>query len=141
MGLLSLLILSFLGLASAIQTLPPVRWPQAGYGGFSILQAPKVIYIDAEFAETRDSEGLTLIPPSSREFAETFRQDLEDLYHCKWSIRTTTKISKGTRGIVLGEFRGSANQVRYENGAPTKEGYELEVTDEMIYIGMIPNAL
>ncbi|KAF2865483.1 putative beta-N-hexosaminidase [Massariosphaeria phaeospora] len=123
------------GVAAALQPLPPVQWTSsnASSGGFSISEAPKTIYIASAFADHADTEGLTLIPPTASEFAETFRQDLNQLFGTKWTVETVETFPES--GIFLGEFRGDASQLTYENGIETEEGYELEVTSESIFVG------
>lgn len=129
------LALSLIGLVSALQPLPPVRWErnQSVGGGFSLQDVTKTVYIDREFANVRDSEGLTLIPPSAREFASTFVQDITSLFGGNWTLQEVDNLP--TSGIILGPIRGNSGQLTYENGSPTEEGYELSIISDTIYIG------
>jgi hexosaminidase len=123
------------GAAAALQPLPPVQWTSsnASSTGFSIEEAPKKVYVANNFADHADTEGLTLIPPSAYEFAETFRQDLSQLFGDEWTIEQVDEFPDS--GIFLGQFRGDASQLKYENGVRTEEGYELEVSAGTVFIG------
>ncbi|EGE80806.1 hypothetical protein RJZ56_001737 [Blastomyces dermatitidis] len=124
--------------ASALQTLPPVDWPGSediSGSGFSISEAPKTIYIEEKFSERRDENGMTLIPPSGYEFAETFLSDLEEITREKWSLERVKEIPSDAKGIILGAFRQDADALTYEDGTKTEEGYELEIKDGQVYVG------
>lgn len=135
MVLRKLFAFAFAGAIAALQPLPPVQWTSsnASSTGFSIEEAPKKIYVASSFANHTDTEGLTLIPPSAYEFAETFRQDLSQLFGDEWTIEQVDNFPDS--GIFLGQFRGDASQLKYENGAQTEEGYELEVSAGAVFIG------
>ncbi|KAG8156319.1 hypothetical protein KVR01_013771 [Diaporthe batatas] len=128
-------LFAFAGSAVALQTLPPVQWIKSNTSsaGFSIQEAPKKIYVESSFADHADSKGLTLIPPSAYEFAETFRRDVAQLFGGDWTIEQVDNFPDS--GIFLGWFRGDTSHVKYENGLPTEEGYELEVSAETVFIG------
>jgi hexosaminidase len=123
------------GLAAALQPLPPVQWANNNTiaTGFVLREASKIIYIDKAFAETRDTEGLTLIPPSGREFANTFLQDISTLFGGNWTLQEVSILP--TIGIRLGPIRDNSSGLTYENGIENEEGYELEITNRSVYIG------
>ena len=123
------------GLATALQPLPPVQWigSNTTAAGFLLRESPRTVYIDTAFANITDAEGLTLIPPSAVEFAGTFVQDLATLFGGNWTLREVTALPN--HGICIGPFRGNASQLTYENGIPTKEGFELDVASGSVYIG------
>jgi hexosaminidase len=126
--------LVFLGAATALQPLPPVQWTSVNDStGYSVGGAANIIYISSSIAGHTDSEGLTLIPPTAYEFAETFRQDITLLLGTNWTLKTVDTLPDS--GILLGPFRDNATQLAYENGVKTEEGYELEVTSKSVYIG------
>jgi hexosaminidase len=134
-NMLFLALPHFIGLVGALQLLPPVS---SGYSntsdlGFSISAHARKIYIDKRFAGKRDSEGLTLIPPSAYEFADTFRADLSSLFGGSWILQQVDDFPP--TGIHLGSIHDSNNLLAYENGQPTEEGYELDVTNGSVYIG------
>ncbi|KAF1847793.1 glycoside hydrolase family 20 protein [Cucurbitaria berberidis CBS 394.84] len=122
-------------IVSALQPLPPVQWvgSNSTNSGFSLSKASREIYIDRSFGNVRDTEGLTLIPPTAHEFAETFRSDISALFGGDWTLVQVDELP--STGILLGRFRGSGDQIIYENGRVTEEGYEIEVTDGRVYIG------
>ena len=126
---------AFVGAAAALQALPPVQWSAGNTSAtaFSLGEAPKTIYILKSFADNTDTEGLTLIPPTAYEFAETFRQDISQLFGANWTLEKVDQFPAA--GIFLGQFRGNASQLTYENGVATEEGYELEVTGTSVFIG------
>ncbi|KAF2185879.1 glycoside hydrolase family 20 protein [Zopfia rhizophila CBS 207.26] len=128
---------AFIGIVSALEALPPVKWTSSkvASNGFSINDVQKTIYLENRFANRSDTEGLTLIPPSAYEFAETFRQDISHLLRSNWTLEKVDEYPTDGSGIFLGHFRGNASQLTYENGDATEEGYELELTGQSIYIG------
>ncbi|KAJ4321956.1 hypothetical protein N0V94_002668 [Neodidymelliopsis sp. IMI 364377] len=128
------------GTAIALQPLPPVQWASStkygnGFDGFTTRNTSRVIYIEDSFADIADTDGLTLIPPTAYQFAETFRQDISSLDIANWTLQRVEKFPINASGILLGPFRGSDNEVTYENGVTTKEGYEIEITNSTVYIG------
>ncbi|USP78110.1 glycoside hydrolase family 20 protein [Curvularia clavata] len=122
-------------LITALQPLPPIPPAIGSHSGLgcSIGDHGTTIYIERAFSEKRDSEGLTLIPPNAGEFAETFRADLSTLLGIQWTLEHVDELPP--TGILLGPFRGSADQLSYENGVATEEGYEFDVTNGSVYIG------
>lgn len=124
-----------IGLTAAFQTLPPVPWTNNTTPtlSFFLNATSRNIYIDSAFADVRDTEGLTLIPPTAYEFAETFRSDLSTLFGGNWTLERVTELPSG--GIVLGPFRGNKSQLVYENGISTEEGYELDIAEGTVYVG------
>ncbi|KAF2278770.1 glycoside hydrolase [Westerdykella ornata] len=119
---------------AALQPLPPVQWTEESTTpGFSLTGAPKSIYIDRSFSDNVDTDGLTLIPPTAYEFAETFREDLSSLLNTSFTLEEVDQFPPV--GIFLGPFRENGTQLTYENGLATSEGYELEIKSAAIYIG------
>ncbi|KAF2122895.1 glycoside hydrolase superfamily [Lophiotrema nucula] len=126
---------AFAGAASGLQSLPPTQWTSNSTSstGFSLADAPKTIFLESAFANVSDTVGLTLIPPTAAEFAETFSQDLISLFGGNWTIQQV-EVTPGS-GISLGRYRGNASQLSYENGKATEEGYEIESSNGCVYIG------
>ncbi|KAF2502632.1 beta-N-hexosaminidase [Lophium mytilinum] len=131
-----LLILSVLVSAvSALQALSPVQWSRnASTGAFSIASSAKTIYIESTFASHVDTGGLTLIPPSAYEFAETFLEDLEQITGTNWTLQRIGVLPTNGSGIYLGSLGGNFSGLTYENGVVTEEGYELEVQGSSVFI-------
>ncbi|KAF9887335.1 hypothetical protein FE257_010330 [Aspergillus nanangensis] len=131
------LLLSPIAVASALQSLPPVQWMNSGHGkggGFNLASVDRNIYIARDFASHRDQSGLTLIPPSALEFADTFRQDLEEVTGHSWRLHSVDEFPKHRSGIFLDRVDDSHEQLTYENGDPTEEGYSLEVQKDRLSI-------
>ncbi|KAJ4985043.1 glycosyl hydrolase family 20 [Stagonosporopsis vannaccii] len=128
------------GTAIALQPLPPVRWTDtnalsSGFSGFTTRNTSKVIYIESSWADISDTQGLTLIPPTAIQFAETFRQDLSNWTTANWTLQRVDRFPDNAQGVLLGPFRGSEDEITYENGDKTEEGYEIEITNSTVYIG------
>ncbi|KAF2851667.1 glycoside hydrolase family 20 protein [Plenodomus tracheiphilus IPT5] len=121
--------------AKALQSLPPVQWTTVdnASSGFSLTTAPRTIYINGAFAQTSDTGGLTLIPPTAYEFAETFYSDLSLLFGGNWTLELVDNAP--TSGIYLGPLQTDHDESSYENGLPTEEGYEIQVTNGTVSIG------
>lgn len=123
---------------SAFQTLPPVNevTNEGGSSPLSIGSVTKTIYIEKGFASTRDTDGLTLIPPSANEFASLFQQDITDLTGFNWTLEQVDSLPSTTTasGIFLGAFTGNNPTLTYENGDPTSEGYQLDVSSTAAFI-------
>ncbi|KAJ5542739.1 hypothetical protein N7535_005163 [Penicillium sp. DV-2018c] len=130
------IVVSLAAVASALQTLPPVHFDRAGHAhnkGFSLEKTDRTIYLDANFASWKDQNGLTLLPPSASDFANTFRDDLQELTNSSWELRTVARFPKHASGIFLGRAEHPA-RFTYENRLETEEGYELDVEDGRVFI-------
>ncbi|RAH44667.1 beta-N-acetylhexosaminidase [Aspergillus brunneoviolaceus CBS 621.78] len=121
--------------ACALQVLPPVAWNATGLSenGFDIKAIERKIFITSSFSIRRDDNGLTLIPPSAGEFAETFRQDLQAVTNTSWVLHTVDAFSDSETGIFLDSVAQQVN-LTYENKEPTEEGYELVFSAGRAYI-------
>ncbi|KAJ5769744.1 uncharacterized protein N7511_001795 [Penicillium nucicola] len=126
------IILSFAAVAYALQTLPPVRLDPVSGKGFSLDSVNRTIYLQADFASLRDQNGLTLIPPSALEFANTFRDDLQELTNSSWDLQTVDRFPNAS-GVFLGRASHS-DRFKYEHGGENEEGYELEVQEGSVLI-------
>lgn len=122
-------------LVAALQPLPPTQWSYSNNAaaGFSLNETRKIVYLDRMFSEVRDTQGTTLIPPSAREFAETFLQDINSLFGGNWTLQEVSVLPSS--GIILGPIRSNTSQLTYANGIATEEGYEMEVAETRVYIG------
>ncbi|OJJ08511.1 hypothetical protein ASPVEDRAFT_47661 [Aspergillus versicolor CBS 583.65] len=129
--MLSIVLLGIAAVASALQPLPPVDWVPSDSNGFHIASVDHTIYIYNDFAQHRDENGLTLIPPSAIEFADTFSQDLEEVTGHPWTVRAVDAFPEHGSGIFLGSSDGAFT---YENGEPTEEGYELEIKSNRVFV-------
>lgn len=127
----------FCHLVATLQPLPPLEQLQTRSNitaaGFIIRDSPKTIYLQRSFADISDTQGLTLIPPTASQFAETFRQDLETLFGGDWTLERVD--SWPSSGILLGLAGHDASGLKYENGFASEEGYELVVNSTAVFIG------
>lgn len=89
----------------------------------------KQVVVDAAYAQHRDSEGQTLIPPTLREFADTFSKDLQ-AFGIHVSVVEGSSNSDGDIFLTLGNSTESQDAA----GRPTSEGYSLAVTSSSITI-------
>ncbi|KAJ9490636.1 hypothetical protein VN97_g2648 [Penicillium thymicola] len=130
------IVLSLAAVASALQILPPVHFDNTSSShnaGFSVATTDRTIYLDAGFASRKDQTGLTLLPPSASDFANTFRDDLQELTNSSWELRTVKQFPKYASGIFLGRVN-NPQRFTYEDGRETEEGYELEIQDDSVFI-------
>lgn len=93
------------------------------------------IVVDERDAQSTADDGLTLIPPTLLEFAQTFQSDLETLFP-----KTTVSLS---RGNVQNTPNGQATitlslsdrlNATHADGTSTSEGYEMEVSPTGVQI-------
>jgi len=130
-----LALLSFILGAAALQALPPLpqdKLQMTSNGssrGLVLKDLSTSIYITHGLASKRDSEGLTLIPPSGQEYAQTFLEDLEKLTQRNWSLKVVESISKNVSGIFLDIEDAMTKSFSYENGILTEEGYTLQISE------------
>ncbi|KAJ3284880.1 hypothetical protein HK104_009748 [Borealophlyctis nickersoniae] len=118
---------------------PPATYPLSGNkppAGFDLATYKHYgakIYVDASAASLRDSDGLTLRPPSTKEFAETFAKDFNEMYGGNVAVKVVK--SKPERGIYLTVLDRSARAgFTYESGNWTSEGYEVMVGKGLVEI-------
>ncbi|KXJ86269.1 hypothetical protein Micbo1qcDRAFT_168580, partial [Microdochium bolleyi] len=133
-------MLVYPSLALGIQLLPPVLRDSTFQSGFASNTVPddfdlwpRSVWITRALASTRDKNGSTLIPPSGRDFAQTFVEDLESITGSGWALQTLDdSMDTPVQGIVLdlhdAESRDALN-LTYESGVSTEEGYTLDIND------------
>ncbi|KAI9373555.1 beta-N-hexosaminidase [Aspergillus egyptiacus] len=129
-------------LAAALQLLPPV--PSFSESdtitrnrGWDAQASCNKIYIDQDFAFKKDADGLTLIPPSGHDFAKVVLEDLTDITGLPWVLETVVSLpdpANANGAILLGPVTGSNSSMTYENGQPTSEAYELEISPSAVSI-------
>jgi len=130
-----LTLVSFALGAVALQVLPPISQNQLHFTssgspqGLNLGNLSTTIYITNRLALRRDSKGLTLIPPSGYEFAQTFLEELGNFTQKKWSLVAAANISTHLSGIFLDLSDENSSNFTYENGLKTDEGYELQVSE------------
>jgi hexosaminidase len=87
----------------------------------------KKVFIERSFSECRDTEGLSLIPPSAYEFAELFIDDLAQVSGNHWSLHVVDEFPHHGSGIFLGS---SSQNLTYQSGLVTEEGYTLDIRSD-----------
>ncbi|GKT56236.1 glycoside hydrolase [Colletotrichum tofieldiae] len=121
-----------------LQLLPPTLKTSSNLAGavWQVSSSSKIIYIENKFASKVDTDGLTLIPPSSYDFASLFQEDISQLTGVNWTLQRVNRLpdSANVSGILLGSFSGNTS-ITYENGNPTSEGYELDISPIGAFIG------
>jgi hexosaminidase len=115
---------------AALQLLPPAKLAfhhNETALGLSLDGISTTVYITDSLASRRDSGGLTLIPPTGHEFAQTFVDDLNEVSGKHWTLRVVSVSPANATGIFLDDYHGDSASFFYENGKPTEEAYELEI--------------
>lgn len=88
------------------------------------------IIVDENVADTRDEDGMTLIPPTLQEFAETFAEDLQFVFP-----NTSVHVSSGTDSSSANIFMTiKPGNFTLASGKKTTEGYLLKVTSKGVTI-------
>ncbi|KAL1951473.1 hypothetical protein VTO73DRAFT_622 [Trametes versicolor] len=93
------------------------------------------IVVDERDAQSTADDGLTLIPPTLLEFAQTFQSDLETLFP-----KTTVSLSRGNaqntpngQATITLSLSDRLNAT-HADGTSTSEGYEMEVSANGVQI-------
>lgn len=87
------------------------------------LHRVKHLIVDSRFAQNRDTSGLTLIPPTLRDFAGTFAQDLSDTVGVHPTIVEAS--SRGDRDTIFLTLSNDKDAYLDATGRPTAEGYTI----------------
>ncbi len=110
--------------------IPTVPFVESNARGTFSLRNLKSIIVSTEYEKSVDIEGETLIPPTLREFAETFSDDLATTLGLTVPVTTSRYSAKNTIFMTIG------NESNYFDaaGRPTSEGYTIDVTSDGIVI-------
>ncbi|KAM3527390.1 hypothetical protein MY4038_006373 [Beauveria bassiana] len=125
-------LLSAIGLMSSLAQCQLIGIPTTPYtqsdAVFSLSQVKQIV-VDSAYAQQRDTAGQTLIPPTLREFANTFADDLK-------AINVIVSVVEGSKNSVGGIFLtlGNSTSSRDAAGRPTSEGYQLTTASSGITI-------
>ncbi|WPH03005.1 glycoside hydrolase family 20 protein [Acrodontium crateriforme] len=93
------------------------------------LSSIRTIAVDPQFVSARDDNGWTLIPPTLKEFADIFAEDLKQ--------STTPHVTVQECGVEAnGIFLTISNDTKFTDAAGrfTSEGYKIDVSDHGINI-------
>lgn len=141
MRIITAALLGVPALASALELLPPASVSdKTSFTGEAVWNADsssKKIYIDSDFASVKDTDGLTLIPPSAHDFAEVFLEDLNQITGVNFTLEKVDSLpdaDDADGAILLGAFKGDNSSMTYENGDSTSEGYELDISSTAVSI-------
>lgn len=122
-------------LNNAASVVPPPNFVPAVHSfkptGNSAFRLPSNlrVVVDSAHASSTQDDGLTLIPPSLHDFAQTFVSDLKELFpttSVSLSLGSESSLNKLSDYVFL-SIKDNSNHT-LANGSPTAEGYELEVT-------------
>lgn len=107
--------------------LPTVPFTTSGYGNSTLdLTRIKKIVVDSKYADAKDTNGYTLIPPTLNEFALTFATDMVSLLPAYQNISLGTGNCTGPSEIFL--TVGNHSGFHDVAGRWTSEAYKIEVT-------------
>ena len=87
------------------------------------------VVVDSVHASSTQDDGLSLIPPSLHDFANTFASDLQELFpntSPSVSLGSESSLDRLNNYVFLTLSQNSNHTLA--DGSPTAEGYELEVT-------------
>lgn len=132
--LLQFLLLPWL--CQAFTSLPPVNWTFDSSSRPSTFTFPRrhaTIYLQSSAASVRDTDGLTLIPPSALEFAHTFATDLKSTFPDLKSVCVEEVDENPGTGIYL-SLDPDTDKYSYESGVKTSEGYTITIEEDVINI-------
>lgn len=120
-------------------TIPAVHsWKLSAHPEFILPRTVRVV-IDAEHAQSRKDNGLTLIPPTLSDFANTFVGDLQELFpstHVKVVIQHLLPSTLPDDGDIILTLLPDAiaSNLTLAKGAPTTEGYAMEIRTSSVII-------
>lgn len=111
--------------------LPTVPFTASGDGTFDLAQLNKIV-VDTEYADAKDTDGWTLIPPSLRAFAETFAADMAAISPSVPAISVECEKHAAAGQVFLtvannSDFRDAADRW-------TSEAYAINVTSTGVII-------
>jgi hexosaminidase len=115
---------------AAAPGLPTVSFELSEDGGAWLLANLDKIVVNEAFAEARDEDGMTLIPPTLSEFASTFAQDIAEVLKHDVEVEVASASSSGQVYLTIDpeiSFLDAA-------GRQTSEGYLLEATEDGVTI-------
>jgi len=134
MASLSILSCALLWGSAALADLlgiPTVPFTTSGHDTFDFHTVNRV-NVDSRYANSTDTDGWTLIPPTLWEFASTFREDLMSLTgkHVTLSCDSSAAVENGMIFLTV------ANSTHFKDAAGrwTSEGYQLDVEVQSVTV-------
>lgn len=134
-NLLSILTLAAATSATVLPGLPTVPFELDGDGKSWELSGLKSVVVDSSYADARNEKGMTLIPPKLTDFANTFAQDLQDVFGHEVTVELGTAGGSDKLFLTLGD----ESEYLDVAGRETSEGYTLDVgADGVVITGASP---
>ena len=109
---------------------PTVPFTVTGSGSFNAFET-KHIVVDSRYANSTDTNGWTLIPPTLSQFAETFANDLADFTDVS---RNYLVEGDGPQDSTIFLTIDNCTEYRDAAGRWTSEAYTLEVKEDSVTI-------
>jgi hexosaminidase len=110
--------------------IPTVPFVESNSAGSFSLKDLKFVIVNTHYENSVNTEGETLIPPTLKEFAETFSDDLSTTLGLAVPVKTSHYPAKDSIFITLGNSSTWLDAA----GRPTSEGYTIDVTNDGITI-------
>lgn len=130
--LLHVFLLSLNFIAPAVPSLigiPTVPFEVLADGTYSIGDIQSLI-VDSKYVDSKDEKGETLIPPTLKEFAQTFANDLQSSLDINVDVLIADEGSTDSIFLTLGDPTDYVDA----SGSETSEGYALSVSKSGIVI-------
>ena len=112
-----------------IQGIPQIPLTRSGDGTYNIKGLTELV-VDSRYADSRDTTGETLIPPSLGDFANTFAKDLESVLNLELDVALAEDASPDSLFLTVNETAEYLDA----SGAQTAEGYTLTVSDSGVVV-------
>lgn len=129
LGLLPSFFLCFVLASADLSGIPTVPFTSSSGASFDISSVRSIV-VDSQYGDATDQDGWTLIPPTLREFAQTFAEDLYEVAGCEVHVSHGDRC--GSNEILL--TIGNSSDFQDAAGRFTSEGYMIDVTNDRIKI-------
>lgn len=110
-------------------TVPTTPFDESN-GQYSLSQLKSII-VDSKHADSVDKNGQTFIPPTLRQFAETFQEDLKSAVGVDVSLHRGAEAKPDSIFITVDSNSSSFVDAA---GRSTSEGYKLDISDKGVKI-------
>lgn len=110
--------------------LPTVPFTTTKNGSYFDLGCVDKIVVDEKYAQAKDHDGWTLIPPTLTEFASTFAKDWTDVVGRNITVTTGKRAASDSIFLTVGNNTGFKDVA----GRWTSEAYAIDVKDSGVTI-------
>ncbi|KAI0445774.1 beta-hexosaminidase [Xylaria telfairii] len=117
------------GANARLLTIPTIPFEPAAHGSYSLSSIHKVL-IDGNFKDAVNADGETLIPPSLKDFASTFQEDLKSVTGTNLQVGESNAAVEGSIFLTVntnGTYLDAA-------GRQTREGYSITINEQGVTI-------